>query len=171
MSLGSLGTRSDFWSLGYYDGDCYVVRSKPHCVHSIASLYSMEKRFRAGKYVATVRAYCTPGGPERIFPFGFENHHGFAEEGIISFLLRHGDHYVMSSFNGETYETKLPQQDWTHETILGIDWGVGEVTFSVDGEDLVTHRTDMSEGSWFIETIGCQLPQEIYAYQKGFDKK
>ncbi len=170
MSLGCLGTRSDLWSLCYYDGEYYVVRSIPNADHSIASLYTIERRFSFGRYKAMVKAYCTKGGPERIFPLGFENHHGFPEEGILTFLLRHGGHYAMSSFNGKTYETELPDQDWTEETILEIDWREGEATFFVDGEEVVIHRTDMREGSWFIESIGYNLPREIYAYQKGFEK-
>ncbi|GAG24241.1 unnamed protein product [marine sediment metagenome] len=169
MSLGYLGTRSDLWSLCYYDGEYHVVRSKPKSNQSIASLYTIEKRFRYGRYKATVKAYCTTGVPERIFPFGFENHHGFPEEGIITFLLRHGGHYAMSSFEGKTYETKIPEQDWSEETVLEVDWIEGEVTFYVNGEETVTHRTDMQEGSWFIETIGYDLPCEIYAYQKEFE--
>jgi len=170
MSLGCLGTRGDLWSLCYFDGEWRVARSKiGRGVQSIASLYTIEKRFTPGRYRATVRAHCT-SGVERAFPLGFENHHGFPEEGIITFLLRHGGHYAMSSLNGKTYETEIPGQDWSKETVLGIDWRDGEATFIVGGEEVATHGTDMTEGSWFIETIGYRNPQEIYAMQKGFTK-
>jgi len=170
MSLGCLGIRSDLWSLCYYDGEWYVARSKPGLgVQSVASLYTLEKRFSYGKYRATVKAHCT-NGVERAFPFGFENHHGFPEEGIITFLLRHGGHYAMSSLNGKTYETEIKEQDWTKDTTLEIDWREGEVTYTVNGEEVAIHRTDMREGSWFIETIGYRNPQEIYAVQKEFKK-
>lgn len=170
MSLGALGTRSDLWSLCYFDGEWHVARSKPGLgVQSAASMYTIEKRFSYGRYRATVRAYCT-SGVERAFPLGFENHHGWPEEGILTFLLRHGGHYAMSSLNGKTYETEIPGQDWTKETILEIDWRVGEVTFIVNGEEAATHRTDMREGSWFIETIVHRNPEEIYIYQKEFRK-
>jgi len=170
VSLGCLGTRSDPWSLCYFDGVGYVVRTKPVTnTHTIASMYTLEKRFSYGRYRATVRAYCTRGS-ERVFPLGFENHHGFPEEGIITFLLRHGSHYAMSSFNGKTYESEMPGQDWTKETVLEIDWREGEVTFIVDGVEVATHRTDMGEGSWFIESIGLNNPVEIYAMQRGFER-
>ena len=170
MSLGALGTRSDLWSLCYHDGEYYVARSKPGLgVQSVASLYTFEKRFNPGRYRATVKAHCTDG-VERSFPFGFENHHGWPEEGIITYLLRHGSHYAMSSLNGKTYETEIPGQDWKKETTLEIDWRIGEVTFIVDGVEVATHRTDMAEGSWFIETIAHRNPQEIYAMQKEFKK-
>lgn len=170
MILGALGTRSDLWSLCYYDGEYHVARSKVGLgVQSVASLYTIEKRFSPGRYRAIVKAYCT-NGVERIFPFGFENHHGWPEEGILTFLLRHGSHYAMSSLGGKTYETEIPGQDWTKETVLELDWRIGEVTFIVDGVEVATHRTDMIEGSWFIEVIAYRNPQEIYAYQKEFKK-
>lgn len=170
IDLGCLCTRSDFWSLCYYDGEYYVVRSKPGVnVNSIASIYSLEKRFGFGRYGAVVRTFCTKNG--QVFPFGFENHHGFAEEGILAFLLKHDRHYAMSSLNGKTIKEEIMGQDWTGETFLEIGWKQGEATFLVNGEAKTTQKTDMREGNWFMETISYNLPREIYGKQKAFGVK
>jgi len=78
--------------------------------------------------------------------FGFEYHHGWLSEGILSILWDNTTWSALTSHAGSTQQTSLNDIDFSVERTIKIEWNATAVLFYVDGVLEATHTTYVPNG-------------------------
>jgi len=146
----------------YHDGKYLVCRSMAGSY--AAQLFSFGRRYHFGIYQA--RAKITqPGRGKVAWLLGFENHPGWASEGVIGFLNGSGTCKARTRDGVGAESTTLTGEDWTTEKTFKIAWSSTSVKFYIDDVLKATHtkRVPTMTMCWFIETAG-----DIAVYQRDF---
>lgn len=141
LKFRCLGTREEK-GLPFYDSTdgSYVVRVLSGAPDSTyVSWWTIGETFGFGTYQWT--GYDANIAANREIIFGFENHHGNSDEGIISFAHVSSSFTAANKWNSNTQSTGLSGMDWTSETTFKVEWSASAVKFYVDGNLEATHTT------------------------------
>ena len=131
----------------YTDGDYVVCRGKvlvaaPPLGHQHCS-WATHEQFGYGAYEWKGKILGCDHGEE--YPGGFENHHGFPLEGLITFLYLDGVYKSWTSWAGSQTFTTLAGEDWTTEKTFKIVWDSTHVYFYVNNVLKATHTTNIPQ--------------------------
>ena len=107
------------------------------------------RNFGYGTYTWQGKIFGCDYGEE--YPGGFENHHGFPLEGLITFLYCNGVYSTWTTRNGWQIQTVLNGQNWTTLRTFKITWALNYIYFYVDNGLVSTHNIVMpNDGMGFF---------------------
>ncbi|MEM2849043.1 MAG: hypothetical protein QXI36_02065 [Candidatus Bathyarchaeia archaeon] len=129
------------------------------------------KEYGYGTYQWIAKVGGTTWGEE--YACGFEHHHGFPLEGLITFLRLYDagglKHRCWTSWNGNQQTTDLTEENWTTERTFKIEWTSTYVKFYINNVLKATHSTVVPQDSMGFFSEACAYrggTTESVAYYK-----
>jgi len=156
-NLNPIAVRMQEDALVYYDDPYMVCRGKvlvaaPPLGHQHCSWVTLAD-YAFGTYEWKGKILGCDHGEE--YPGGFEHHHGWPLEGLITFIYVEGVYKSWTSWAGTQTLTTLAGQDWTVERTFKVVWAADSVKFYVDGVLVATHTTNVPQEAmnFFSEAV------------------
>jgi len=145
-------------------GTDYYVEPVEH-IH--ASWWTV-KRYGFGTYEWKAKMGGVNSGEE--YAGGFEYHHGFPLEGLITIIYLNGVLKFWTSWGGNQTQTNITGVDVTVEHTYRIQWTSSSVQLWIDGVSKAIHTTNIPQApmSFFSEACAYRgtATQDAYAYFK-----